>query len=353
MDYAISFILFFINIFFVFGITLDIKPKMALLLSVAYTPLYLALVMIRQDALITTVLAPFSVCLIYAIAKRISIRKVLIRYLILSCCVIGYQYISFIVKSGLSVTDYGITLDSISKIFYQIDQYILMALLYLKVGVDFAILPLELVVRAKDIEHATQDDEDLDAIKEFQALSKRKRIKTSVLLLAFQVFQLFCVLLVCMIGDRLLEGILILAGFFASGFVIKKRWHSNSLIVCTLSSVLMFYLSSRAILPANISMFMPIVIGLVISYSLYRVAVYTEEHNALKNPKPFDPTTCNYDVLIERCREIGLCESDVEFCTKMFYENMKANDAADYFHYEVQTVRNKKSQLNKRLRSMD
>lgn len=130
-------------------------------------------------------------------------------------------------------------------------------------------------VRSEDFQSADHDPEDRAAIEAFQKLRGFAKLKASALLLVYHVAQCILIYAICRVGDRGVECLVLVPSFIFFGWIIKRRWHSKSLLVCTGVTVGMFYVAARALPAFKYSQFLPVIAGLLLAYSLYQVARLT------------------------------------------------------------------------------
>lgn len=346
-------VLFLLNMLFMIMFCIKSTAKRYLLSTIAYTPILFFSSHFFEGTLISTVVFPlcYTVILFFVLSeeKRLpQIGRFIVMLLIFNIAVVLYQIPTTAIK--LNVIDLYSHVAYIglqTKIMTSIDVLLWYALLVV-IGGE-ASNGLESLVYSESIESVKLDHEDLSEINTFNKLSLHKKAKALILLGMFQLIQMFLVLGVCYIGNVLIEAAFIMFAYLSSIVVIKRRWHSNSILVCTLTTITIFYAASRTVIPVKYSMFIPLIIGMLISYSLYLVAVKSDELEWLRALAYFDVNSCTKEQLIERCKIVGVKEKDFDFCVAMFIDKMKAEQAADTFFIEVQSVKNKKGRLARKL----
>ncbi len=281
--HIITGLLFCTDMFFLIAISSSVTIKTAAKLSVMYIPLNYIFDAFIENGFIYTILLPFlyiiAVELVYCKTRRIRhCIATILNFIILGIMITSYQAITMPIKLGLDIgisanRDIGV----LSKVLYSIDLLLfLFIILYMKGSVMHGRW-MERIFCPEEIQCSKHDSEDDAADSWVKELNLGKRIVFMVLLYAFQLFQLLLILVVCKIGNVYLEGAIILMSFGAAGMIIKRRWHSKSTAVCTLLTVITFYTAARISIPAQYSIICPVLIGMLISYSLYRIAIYTEK----------------------------------------------------------------------------
>jgi hypothetical protein len=179
----------------------------------------------------------------------------------------AYQLLAMAMKS------FVITTSQASMPFYEgliinIDLILVILLIFAIGGVDYV---NEHILVPGSFSNPKPSTEDTRVLTEFNKIKGFKRLLAWALVMLIQLVQWGLILLACGLSNRLIEGLVITISFIAHGLIIRNRWHSNSLVVCSLLSVALFYLAASATVPFKYTQFLPIVIGLLLLYMLYRV----------------------------------------------------------------------------------
>lgn len=253
--------------------------------------------------------------LVWAIIRK-DLKQSTKRALKISLFVMVFEFVELIVKAGQFTFGYNV-LNQYQWLIYSIDLIIFITFLFAIGGEKhYELLGLavrrsrwERILCPEQIEDALDDAETSAELKIWQAMKGFARIRAMSLLLGFQLMQWTIILFVCFISNVFIEGLVITASFICHGFIIKRRWHSNSLIVCTLVSAAIFYVASHISISFQYSQLFPVVIGLVLIYSLYRVALLTDAKNNIinvdqKEINKIDKLEQNIDIAWHRIDEI-------------------------------------------------
>jgi len=120
------------------------------------------------------------------------------------------------------------------------------------------------------------DNEDSLALEQFAALTGRKRLKAMLLLLGFNLFQWVIVLIVCNFDNVFIEGLIVTTSYICFGFIIRRRWHSKNLLVCTSIATVLFYGCAK-FSAFKYTQFTPILLGLLITYMMYRISLIVDK----------------------------------------------------------------------------
>ena len=179
---------------------------------------------------------------------------------------------------------------------------------------------------SEDFQYPEHDQEDCVAIEEFNNLIGWRKVSAVVLLFGFQGLQWLLILAVCRIGNVFWEGLIISTSFLVHGIVVKKRWHSDSVLCCTIMGAALFYTTARLGPPLQITQLTPVVLGLLLVFAMYKVAVYTGEYKQLKKYvdelSKFKLTKlCNADTMKEIALKKGLTDKEIELLDWRYCKN--------------------------------
>jgi hypothetical protein len=206
-----------------------------------------------------------------------------------------------------------------------------------------------------------QDSSDSQAISELNQLKGVQKLAAVFLILSSQIVLWMVYLGVCKIGNVFIEGMLITLSFVVNGFFIRRRWHSNSVILCTSICALMFYVSARAIPSYGYSQLFPVVIGIVLLYALYRIGIYIDKYNDTawengllksKPPESFKCATATPEEIRERGIRKGISDDDIEFVIKAHrsgHRYRKALASEGYCDGDPEKVKRRKLQITTRI----
>jgi hypothetical protein len=289
---------------------------------------------------------------VYSIKTK-QIKQIILRYLIVNALLLLYQAMALVIKTGAIALGYNYQPQYVMAIMY-IDLIILSLAIYLKGGINSGRMGL-LVVFPEAVNNASLDSEDLAAIERYKALRGWRKVRASLSLIGFQFLQWGLVLLACAIGSVFLSGLVISAAFIIYGFVIQRRWHSNSLVWCTLSAVAMFFVAASVTPSFKYTEFLPILVALALIYGLYRIAIYAEKYHSTVSKlneylnKTFTCATASAEELRERCLAIGKSDEDIEFAIDVFRSGKPYKTIADERCVTPQAVKKRKARFRAEL----
>jgi len=91
-------------------------------------------------------------------------------------------------------------------------------------------------------------------------------------------------------------------------------------------------------------------IAFTVDFILYKIKDYIDLKEFKEKKKEFNIDKCTKYELIKRCKEKGLSKHDIDIAIKMFYEKLDSKQLAAYLSIEVQSAKNKKYMLKKKLK---
>lgn len=179
--------------------------------------------------------------------------------------------------SKISLVDLTTEISAYQVFRLSINGILLMLLLYCIGGIyheRYSTLRLELVVFPGGI----RDDDDCNESRSVQPQSaesvpvdKFERWLVRSVIGVVQIMQWMFILWVCNLDNLFLDALVMTTSFICHGMIISKRKHLKPVILCTLAATAMFYFCARFTISFQYSQFFPIIIGLILTYTLYRV----------------------------------------------------------------------------------
>jgi len=133
---------------------------------------------------------------------------------------------------------------------------------------------------SKQIPQAATTDVDINR----SSVTSFEKWLMKAFILSIQILQWIFILWVCSLDNLFLEGLVMTTSFICHGMIISRRNHLKPVVLCTLAATAMFYTAARFSISFQYSQFIHIIIGLILSYTLYLVAIQFEK-NAKKELK--------------------------------------------------------------------
>lgn len=201
------------------------------------------------------------------INKKLEIKKP-IKYILL---MLLYQGISLFIRNvGIGNNYRNFLVDSLLNI----DQLLLLAITYnihfMKGGKSLCGEEQEVFSSLQMKNHFTNLQREFQKnSSNFKKLDKQEKatiIIYSIFSLFWNVFTLVVVLWIAKLNDTFVECIFIISSFWLSKKVFGKPFHLKSMIQCFILSNLTYYVLNRITTPTGISILIPIMLGVGLSY---------------------------------------------------------------------------------------
>lgn len=203
--------------------------------------------------------------------KRKFNKDFIKRYFKIVFFMIIVQIISIITRTNYPIEYIQ---NPISNIILNLD-YIIMLLIIYKINFmkgDESICYSQEVQRSSLLKQINlkillkQLQRNLHSFKKQDKVSKLTFIIYSILCLFWNLFTLVVVLLVGKLNNTLVECIFIITSFWLSKRQFGKAFHLKSMIQCFIVSNITYYILNRITAPLGISIFVPIMLGVGLSY---------------------------------------------------------------------------------------
>ena len=210
----------------------------------------------------------FSIMIIVPmfVMKKISIKRQL-KYIILMSV---YQLISYFIRSIGINGNYG---NFIIDVLLNIDQILLLLITYnitfmkgevklcqeLEVGYSL----LKKIHLRKSLKQLQRN------LRKFRKLPKEKKLSISiyiVLSIIWNTFTIILIVIIAKLNHTLIECLFIATSFWLSKHSFGKPFHLSSMIQCFVISNITYYVLNRITTPLGISIFVPILLGVGLSY---------------------------------------------------------------------------------------
>lgn len=270
LDIIISYLNCFINFYIVISIMCNENNKKIKLYTLLWLPIiilfqYLKVIInnplmhIFSDYILTIMICYFR-------TKKLQIKK----FTILTLFIVFCQFISMIIRSqSLNSNTYNFSISLLMNLDFLIMIILLYKLYFMRGGkicyqVEevFSYLPKKM--NLKNLQKKLQKN-----YSNFKKLNKQEKatiIIYSILSLFWNVFTLIIVLFIAKLNDTFIECIFILTSFWLSKKVFGKPFHLKSMTQCFIVSNMTYYVLNRITTPTGISILIPIMLGVGLSY---------------------------------------------------------------------------------------
>ncbi len=290
-----------------------------------------------------------QVFIIYFVSKVINKKVKLLKVIILTILNIIFQYISLIVRDNSIVVESN---NFVKGIIMNID-YIIMCLILYKVyfmeGEDFkcqigdhSLSLLKKIHLRKSLKQLQRN------LHKFKQLPKQERLSISIyifLSLLWNTLSLVIILLFANLNHTFIECLFILTSFWLSKHAFGKPFHLPNMIQCFIISNLTYYTLNRITTPLGISIFIPILLGVGLSYVTSKLVKKTYKKLYKGMPKElFDETILK--IVDKDSVKYKICYG--------LYINKKSDLALSFeYNYSIAGIRKIKDRINDKIKELN
>lgn len=184
-------------------------------------------------------------------------------------------------------------------------------------------------------------------LHKFRELPKQERLSISiyiVLSLLWNTLSLVIILLVANLNHTFIECLFILTSFWLSKHAFGKPFHLPSMIQCFIVSNLTYYILNRITTPLGISIFIPILLGVGLSYVTSKLVKKTYKPLYRGMPK---------DLFNETILKIVDKDSVKYKICYDFYINKKSDLSLSFeYNYSIAGIRKIKDRINDKIKEL-
>ena len=283
------------------------------------------------------------------INKKVTIVKQIKVILLISF----YQLFSLFIRNVRVNNNYGnFLIDSILNI----DQLLLLAItynLYLMKGgkvpcgeeQEAGFSSLKKINLKKSLLNLQRNfQSNLESFKKKDKEEKLSIIIFIILSLIWNTLTLVIVLLIAKLNDTFPECVFILSSFWLSKGAFGKAFHFDSMILCFIVSNLTYYVLNRITTPLGISIFIPILLGVGLSYVTSKFVKKTYKPLYRGMPK---------ELFEETILQVVDKDSDKYNICYEFYIDKKSDLSLSYkYNYSVAGIRKIKDRINSKIKRL-
>lgn len=281
----------------------------------------------------------FAIC--FSKKHNISIKQTIKNYIKIFTLTMIFQIISMFVRvCSFESYDYGFIINAILDIDYLILSFIYYEL-HFNGGVD----------KCSETEVGSSSQKQVSLTNLFQkyqisSLNNKEKfelILSFILTLFWNCFTVFVVLIVALLNNTMVECVFILISFWSSKLCFGKPFHFKSVIQCFIVSNLTYYALNRITLPIGISVIVPIVLGVGLSYF---TAKKTKAENRLYKGM-------SEESLYEILKKVTDDPIVIKICKEFYCDRYSDAKISLINNYSVPSVRLKRQTINKQLKELN
>lgn len=191
-----------------------------------------------------------------------------------------------------------------------------------------------------------------------ESMTRKQKTVFWIVMIVIQIFQMAGVILISFLNHKIFEAISIYIGMVAGKICFRKSWHADSLIICTITTWAVFYFLTSGTLPTNISIFCSLILGFILSYVLYVLAVWKEKVNTTITVNSdggkvsADLKFLTVQEITEICQSKSFSKTDTDFLVDFIKnpDGLKKYEIADKYNYDEKYIYKKAKRLIKIIR---
>lgn len=286
----------------------------------------------------------FLCLLVIEFSKRnnISIKNTIKNYIKVFIITMIFQFISVLIRcvSPVDSHNYGFIINAILDIDYLILSFIYYTLYFNGGGIRCL---------TEEVGSFSQKQVSLTnlfqkyQIKSLNSKEKFELILSFTLTLFWNCFTVFVVLIIALLNNTMIECVFILISFWSSKLCFGKPFHFKSVIQCFIVSNLTYYALNRITLPIGISIIIPIVLGVGLSYF---TAKKTKAENKLYKGM-------SEESLYEILKKVTDDPIVIKICKEFYCDRYSDAKISLINNYSVASVRLKRQTINKKLKELN
>ena len=209
----------------------------------------------------------FSTAFVFVVPIIIDRKLRLKRFLVVSLSLISLQVVTLFIRNITFNENYTVLYDLLLNFDYMI-LLIIIYYLYLKKGRD--IICLEELKAAYSYSRRKVSLQKLQlSYQEFSKKTKQQKAEIIIyffLSMLWETFTLGVLFFVAFLNDTIIECIFIVSAFLITKHTFGTPFHFKSAIACFIVSNLTYYALNRIVPSIGISIIIPIVLGILLSY---------------------------------------------------------------------------------------
>ena len=278
--------------------------------------------------------------------KKVFFKRQL-KYIILISL---YQLLSFFIRNVGINTNYGnFLIDNILTF----DQILLLAITYninfMKGGIKLC--GEELVVGYSLLKkiHLKKSLKRLqENLHKFRLLPKEEKLSISIyifLSLIWNTFTIILIFIIAKLNNTLIECLFIVTSFWLSKHSFGKPFHLSSMVQCFIVSNISYYILNRITTPLGISIFVPILLGVGLSYLTSKLVKKTYKPLYKGMPKEL------FEETILKVTDKNSLKYKV--CYDFYFRGKSDLSLSFEYNYSIAGIRKIRNRINDKIRELN
>jgi len=293
----------------------------------------------------------FLVLILSFIKKRKDYKGITKRFIIYNIVSIIIQLISYMTRFKYSINyNFGFIENFLLNLDYFIMTIIIYHLYFSKGGIkcyqtEVSLSSLKKINLKKSLQKLQKNlQNSREAFKKQSKQEKLTIIIFTILSLIWNTLSVLVVLVVAKLNHTLIECIFILTSFWLSKKSFGKPFHFDSMVICFIVSNLTYYFLNRVTTPLGISIIIPILLGVGLSYVTSKFVKKTYKPLYRGMPK---------DLFEETILQVTEKDSDKYKICYEFYIDKKSDLSLSYkYNYSVSGIRKIKDRINEKIKRL-
>ena len=285
------------------------------------------------------------------VAKKVKFKKFLLNFVLAIVLNTLFQAISMFTRvSSYNNLHYGFVVNFILDFDYILLMIIYHQLYFYKGGVICYLTEVGSSLQNKISlkKSLTRLQKNYQSNRElFKKKDKEERLSIiifTILSIIWNVLSLIIIIIMAIVNDTLIECIFILTSFWLSKTAFGKPFHFDSMALCFVVSNLTYYILNRITTPLGISIVVPILLGVGLSYvtSKFVKKTYKPLYRGMSK-ETFEETILQ--VVDKDSDKYNICYE--------FYINKKSDLSLSYkYNYSVSGIRKIRDRVNDKIKRL-
>lgn len=184
----------------------------------------------------------------------------------------------------------------------------------------------------------------------FSKKTKKEKFEISLYLilnLLWNAFTVACVIFVGFLNNTLVECIFILTAFWLNKTVFGKAFHLKNAFYCFIVSNLTYYCLNRITLPLDLTLIVPLLLGILLAYITSRFTKTKEDRKILYRGMPKNE-------LKDWLSKINISEDSIDYniCKYYYVDRFKKVKIASMVCYSIDSIKKRKKNINDKLKEL-
>lgn len=278
------------------------------------------------------------------INKKIQIKRQLLYIVLINM----YQLICLGIRNiGINCNYDNFLIDSLLNI----DQLLMLAITYnvhfMKGGIlweDIQEVGSSLLKKKHLLNLLERLQKSYSSFKKYNKTDKATILIYAVLSLIWNMFTVIVVLFVARLNDTFIECLFILTSFWLSKRLFGKPFHLKSMMRCFVVSNASYYVLNRVTTPIGISMLVPVLLGVGLSYVTSKF---------VKNIKPLFKGMSEEDFNNTILRVVEKDSDKYNICYDFFIKKENAISLGYKYHYTEHGIRKIIYRVNEKIKALN